>query len=147
MAAHPLDHLVGEPLPSGRYTLAGYESWLAHDALYSEPTTEPHPLMAFVAAQRGLGVSVAELFRAWGTEMDEGPMLTESAMEFPGELHVDTTYTVGGTVVSVVRKSGRTLGTFDLLTARFEVAAADTGEVVAAVTNVYALPRPGEAAT
>jgi hypothetical protein len=145
VSVHPLQHLVGTPLPGGRHTVAGYESWLGHDALYSEPVEEPHPVMAFVAAQRGLGVSVAELFRLWGTEMSDGPMLTESTLEFPGEFRADVEYRVRGTVVSVVRKSGRTLGVFDLLTARFELFDA-AGEPVAVVTNVYALPRRGEAA-
>jgi hypothetical protein len=144
-SVHPLQHLVGVPLPGGRHTVRGYESWLGHDALYSEPVEEPHPVMAFIAAQRGLGVSVAELFRLWGTEMSDGPMLTESTLEFPGEFRADVEYGVRATVVSVVRKSGRTLGVFDLLTARFEVVGAG-GDPVAVVTNVYALPRRGEAA-
>lgn len=140
---HPLAHLVGLPLPGGRHTVAGYESWLGHDALYSEPVDEPHPMMAFVAAQRGLGVSVAELFRLWGTRMSDGPMLTSSTLDFPGEFAADVEYEVRGTVESVVRKSGRTMGTFDLLTARFELVGPN-GAVVASVTNTYALPRPGE---
>jgi hypothetical protein len=141
---HPLQHLVDQPLPGGRYTLAGFENWLGHDALYSTPEDTPHPIMAFVAAQRGIGVSVAELFRMWGTEMSDGPMLTESTLEFPGEFRVDVQYDVRGVVTSVVRKSGRTLGAFDLLTARFEVVEPGEGAVVAVVTNVYALPRRDE---
>jgi hypothetical protein len=141
---HPLQHLVGQPLPGGSYTLAGFENWLGHDALYSTPEDAPHPIMAFVAAQRGLGVTVAELFRMWGTEMSDGPMLTESTLEFPGEFRVDVRYDVRGAVTSVVRKSGRTLGAFDLLTSRFEVVEPDAGTVVAVVTNVYALPRREE---
>jgi hypothetical protein len=137
---HPLRHLVGAPLPGGHHTVAGYESWLAHDALYSPQGERPHPVMAFVAAQRGLGIGVAELFRLWGTEMSDGPMLTESTLEFPGDFAADVRYEVRGTVESVVRKTGRTLGAFDLLTARFELVE-PTGRTVAVVTNVYALPR------
>jgi hypothetical protein len=131
---------VGEPIPGGRWTLAGYENWLGHDALYSAPADAPHPVMAFVAAQRGLGLTVAELFRMWGTEMADGPMLTESTLEFPGEFRAEVEYEVSGTVESVVRKSGRTMGEFDLLTARFQLAEPG-GEPVAVVRNVYALPR------
>lgn len=141
---HPLQHLVGEPIPGGVWTIAGYESWLGHDALYSTPDEAPHPVMAFVAAQRGLGVTVAELFRQWGTDMADGPMLTESTLEFPGELRAEVEYEVSGTVESVVRKSGRAMGEFDLLTARFELTEHGSG-TVAVVRNVYALPRPAQA--
>lgn len=140
MSAPAPEHLVGAPIPGGTWTLAEYENWLGHDALYSEPAQAPHPLMAFVAAQRGLGVSVAELFRSWGTEMDDGPMLTESTLEFPGEFRAGVEYQVTGTVESVIRKSGRTMGEFDLLIARLELAGPD-GVAVAVVRNTYALPR------
>jgi hypothetical protein len=134
--------LVGRQLPVGEFRFEAYESWLLHDALYSDPGHErAHPVLAFVAAQRGLGISVAELFRIFGTEMAEGPMLTESIIENSVDLLPGVRYRVSGEVVSVVRKSGRTLGVFDLLTARFEVAAADSGPPDAIVTNVYALPR------
>ncbi len=146
VAPHPLDHLVGSPVPGGRWSLAGHENWLGHDALYSEPEDAPHPVMAFVAAQRGLGMTVSELFRTWGTEMSDGPMLTESTLEFPGEFRAEVEYVVGGTVESVVRKSGRTMGEFDLLTARFELSEPG-GDPVAVVRNVYALPRRDEAGT
>ena len=132
--------LVGRPVPGGRFRIAEHENWLAHDALYSTPEERPHPLMAFIAAQRGLGVGVAELFRSWGTDMSDGPMLTASSLEFPGELRAGTEYAVRGEVTSVVRKTGRAMGAFDLLTARFEVVDPDGGPV-AVVTNTYALPR------
>jgi hypothetical protein len=135
---------VGEPIPGGTWTLAAYENWLGHDALYSMPEEAPHPVMAFVAAQRGLGVTVAELFGMWGTVMADGPMLTESTLEFPGEFRAEVAYEVSGTVESVVRKSGRAMGEFDLLTARFELAEPGR-KPVAVVRNVYALPRRREA--
>jgi hypothetical protein len=135
---------VGSTIPEGSWTLEPHENWLGHDALYSEPADEPHPVMAFVAAHRGLGVSMAELFRSWGTDMADGPMLTGSTLEFPGEFRAGVSYRVTGTVESVERRSGRTLGEFDLLTARFELTEADAGGgPVAVVRNVYALPRRG----
>lgn len=137
------EHLVGSAIPGGSWAIAPHENWLGHDALYSEPAEEPHPLMAFVAAQRGLGIDVAELFRSWGCEMSDGPMLTESTLELPGRLRADVEYRVSGNVESVVRKSGRTMGVFDLLTARFELREHD-GALVAVVRNVYALPRREE---
>lgn len=126
-------------IPGGTWTIEPHENWLAHDALYSTPDDAPHPLMAFVVAQRGLGVSVAELFRSWGTAMSDGPMLTECTLEFPGELRAGVGYRVSGAVESVERREGRTLGPYDVLTARFELSGPDG--VAAVVRNVYALPR------
>lgn len=144
MAEHPLDHLVDQPLPEGHWAFGAHESWLLHDAVYSQPEQVAHPIMAFVVAQRGLGVTVAELFEMFGTDMADGPLLTESTLDLRADLHPGVRYEVRGTVVSAVRKSGRTLGAFDLVTARFEVVDPDSREPAATVTNVYALPRAGE---
>jgi hypothetical protein len=144
MAAHPLDHLAGQPLPGGHWAFGEHESWLLHDAVYSAPELTAHPIMAFLVAQRGLGITVAELFAMFGTDMTAGPLLTESTLDLNGDLHSGVRYEVRATVVSAVRKSGRTLGVFDLVTARFDVHDPGSPVPVATVTNVYALPRPGE---
>jgi len=144
MATHSLDHLVDQPLPGGRWAFREHESWLLHDAVYSPPEQTPHPIMAFLVAQRGLGITVAELFAMFDTDMADGPLLTESTLDLHAELCADVRYEVRGTVVSAIRKYGRTLGVFDLVTARFDVLGPDSPEPAATVTNVYALPRPGE---
>lgn len=141
MSPHPLDDLVGRPLPGGSWAFGEHESWLLHDAVGSTPERAAHPIMAFLVAQRGLGVTVAELFALFGTDMAEGPLLTESTLDLHADLHPGVDYAVRATVESAVRKSGRTLGVFDLVTARFDVIAPETEEPVATVTNVYALPR------
>ncbi|HTK61529.1 MAG TPA: hypothetical protein VL595_04100 [Pseudonocardia sp.] len=142
--AHPLDPLVDRPLPGGGWAFGPHESWLLHDAVGSTPEQAAHPIMAFLAAQRGLGLTVAELFALFGTDMADGPLLTESTLELHTDLHPDVSYEVRGTVVSAVRKSGRTLGVFDLVTARFDVLEPDATVPAATVTNVYALPRAGD---
>lgn len=146
MAEHPLDHLVDQPLPGGHWAFGKHENWLLHDAVYSPPEQAAHPIMAFLVAQRGLGITVAELFTMFGTEMADGPLLTESTLDLHAELYPGVRYEVRASVVSAVRKSGRTLGVFDLVTARFEVLAPNSPEPAATVTNVYALPRAGESA-
>jgi len=117
------------------HTVAGYESWLGHDALYSEPVEEPHPVMAFVAAT-GLGVSVASC-SGCGYRDVRRPDADRVHPGVPGEFRADVEYGCAAPWCGV-RKSGRTLGVFDLLTARFELfdAAGSRG----GVTNVYALP-------
>jgi hypothetical protein len=135
------EHLIGTPLPGGQWSFGLHENWLLHDAVYSDPAETAHPIMAFIAAQRGLGVTVAELFALFGTDMADGPLLTESTLDLHDDLRPDTEYRVRGTVVSAERKSGRTLGVFDLVTARFDVLGPESEQPVASVTNTYALPR------
>ena len=144
MAPHPLDHLIGEPLPGGHWVFGPHESWLLHDAVHSTPEEAAHPIMAFLAAQRGLGITVAQLFEMFGTDMADGPLLTESTLDLNADLHPGVRYEVRGSVVAAMRKSGRTLGVFDLVTVRFDVLDPDAAAPAATVTNVYALPRRDE---
>ena len=141
MAEHPLSALVGHRLPGGRYSLAPHENFLLHDALYSTPTPRPHPLAAFVAAQRGMGVSVAELFRLFESDIDDGPLLVECGLEFHRELTEATEYEVGGVIDAVERRTSRRIGDFDRITCRFTLTDPASGQVAATVTNVFAIPR------
>ncbi|MFC8663057.1 hypothetical protein [Streptomyces sp. NPDC057199] len=144
MAAHPLGHLVGARFPGGEYSLAGYENWLAHDALYSVPRAEPHPVVAFIGAQQGMGMTVAELFEWLDSDIDDGPLLAQCQMEFPQALEIGQRYWVSGVVRSIERKHGRSLGVFDLVTCVFHLSD-ENGEVAASITNTYAITRAGEA--
>lgn len=140
MQRHPLEHVVGRTVPGGEYQIAGYESWLAHDALYSPPAPVPHPVMAFVAAQRGMGCTVAELFRLLESDVEDRPLLARTRIDLARDLEVNERYTVRGEVTGIVRKHGAALGDFDLATCVFEVRDR-RGDLVATVTNVYAIGR------
>jgi hypothetical protein len=123
----------------GGWVINGQKTWARCP---TSPITEtPHPVLAFVGAQRGLGVSVAELFALFGTAMAEGPLLTDCELDLSGEPRVGVEYAVSGEVLAAERKTGRQLGAFDLVTARFSLAVAETGEPVATVTNTYASRR------
>jgi hypothetical protein len=137
---HPLGHVIGRSVPGGRYAIAPYESWIAHDAVYSAPTATPHPIMAFIGAQRGMGCTVAELFQLLESDIDDGPLLASTSIEIQQELVADAQYQVTGTVTDLVRKHGAALGDFDLATCVFTVSD-ETGRVVATVKNVYAIGR------
>jgi hypothetical protein len=110
--------LAGHRLPPGSARLEPYQNWLLHDAFYSPPRPEPHPVAAFVLANRGIGISLADLFRMFGSDIDDGPLLAESSIELHRPLAEDADYEVRGVI------SG--------------------GAPAATVTNVFAIPRPGE---
>ncbi|MEU6573422.1 hypothetical protein [Streptomyces sp. NPDC046805] len=140
-ASHPLGHLIGRRVPGGTFKLADYENWLAHDALYSVPDAAPHPVMAFIAAQRGMGCSVDELFELLEADIADGPLLASTTIDIERELQTNRTYAVTGEVTGLVRKSGAALGEFDLATCTFAMSD-DQDQPVGTVTNVYAIRRP-----
>jgi hypothetical protein len=139
----PLD-LTDTVVPGGTYRIVAHENWLAHYAFYSRPEARPHPVTAFIAAQRGMGLSVDELFKILKFDIDDGPLLAECVMDFNHQLREGVDYEITGRIASVERKWGRKLGEFDLVTCVFEVTDPSLGDGPAAtVTNTYALPRAG----
>ncbi|MGW4339973.1 hypothetical protein ACWEK5_45440 [Rhodococcus koreensis] len=133
--------LVGRKTPGGEFSIAKHENWLAHDALYSPPREVPHPIVAFIGAQRGMGLSVEELFKLLESDIEDGPVLAQTTLELTRRLEVDVTYEVSGEVLDVKHKHGKAMGHFDLVTCRFELRHHDEDDVVATVTNVYAIGR------
>jgi hypothetical protein len=134
--------LAGHELPSGSARLEPYQNWLLHDAFYSPPRPEPHPVAAFVLANRGIGIGMADLFRLFGSDINDGPLLAESSIELHRPLAEDADYEVRGVIESVERRRSRRIGPFDRITCRFDLLQA--GDLTATVTNVFAIPRPGE---
>lgn len=141
VSEHPLQHLLGARVPGGTYVVAAHENWLSRDALGARQSATPHPIMSFVGAQRGMGLSVTELFALLECDIADGPVLATSTIDLPRDLQTGTTYEVAGEVTDLQRKQGRTLGTFDLATCRFELTDPRDGVVVASVTNTYAIRR------
>jgi hypothetical protein len=144
MALRTAMDLAGTLIPGGAYRIAAHENWLAHYAFYSTPEARPHPMVAFIAAQRGMGLSVDELFQLFEFDIADGPLLAECVLDFHHQLREGVDYEVSGLIASVEHKHGRKLGEFDLVTCVFKVIDPAMGDVPAAtVTNTYALPRAG----
>jgi hypothetical protein len=99
--------LAGHALPSGSARLEPYQNWLLHDAFYSPPRPEPHPVAAFVLANRGIGISLADLFALFGSDINDGPLLAESSIELHRPLAEDADYEVRGEIESVEGRRSR----------------------------------------
>ncbi len=134
--------LDGQQLPSGTAQLEPYQNWLLHDAFYSEPQAEPHPVAAFVLANRGIGISLAGLFTLFGSDINDGPLLASSAIELHRPLAEDASYEVRGVIESVEHRRSRRIGPFNSVTCRFDLY--EGGGLAATVTNVFAVPRPAQ---
>ena len=141
----PPSELAGHELPAGTARLEPYQNWLLHDAFYSQPSPEPHPVAAFILANRGIGISLADLFTLFGSDINDGPLLAESQLELHRPLAEDADYEVRGEITAVERRRSRRIGPFDRITCRFDLFS--DGALAATVTNVFAVPRPGEEGT
>lgn len=130
--------LLGWRVPGGTSRVEGYENLLLHDAVRSPRSAEPHPIWAFLAPQRGMGLSLAALFEAFGTPLDAGPVLGSFEARLHAPLRLGVDHAVTGEVTSVVRRASRVLGPFDEVTLVLELR-----REVPVVTATYAflLPR------
>jgi acyl dehydratase len=140
-APAPAD-LVGWRLPGGTCRVEGWESLLLHDAVRSPRSPRPHPIWAFLAPQRGMGLTLAALFEALDCPLDSGPLLGTFGARCVGPLALDVEYEVSGGVTSVRRRTGRVLGTVDEVEVVLDMRRADGAPVLTA-TYGFLLPRRG----
>jgi acyl dehydratase len=137
-----LEELIGQPFPSGSFTIVDYEHWLTADAVLSPvlPPSCAHPMYAYYVAVAGMGMTLDELFALVGSSAEDGPMFGEAGIEFHQQLHIGATYRVEGGITAVARKEGRRAGIFDIVT--FELRLFDEMDRVTAVTtNSFVFPR------
>jgi hypothetical protein len=135
---------AGAELPGGSYALGAERHAKLVSALGggSPEDGSAHPLSAWVIAMGGCGIGIGELFEAAGVPMEDGPMLGACEVELLRPLGIETPYTVSARIESLVEKSGRKLGRFDVMSIRMEVAE-PSGELAATCTPSMILPRPG----
>jgi hypothetical protein len=137
----PFEHLAGRELPEGAFTITREEELRLAEALDSPPdASHPHPVWAFIATQRGIGLEVDELCALADFDIADGPMLGSVELTYARPLELDTAYRVTGEIVGVERKQGRRTGVFDVLTFS-ERLVTPHGEVIATSTSRFILPR------
>lgn len=133
---------IGRQFPGGHYTIEPWRSWLVADCLGDDPYADvPHPVLAWMAAVGGMGVSFDEIFQWLGGSADDGPMFGEHQTTMHRALEVGATYRVSGQIVSAERKHGRRAGTFDIIGYEISLHNEVGGEQVATCWNSLVLPR------
>lgn len=142
-----LQALVGTRFPGGRYTIEPYVNWLTCDCVLAPEligAKSAHPLLAYMATQAGLGLSLEELFALFLGSSEDGPMLGEWGMEVFAPVEVGVEYTVSGGIVGVQRKVGKKTGTFDIISFELELRPAERpGELAAVTRSSFIFPRRG----
>jgi acyl dehydratase len=142
MSVPGLEHLPGTKLPEGSFTITAEEDEQLAETLGSRRPGDgiAHPSWAYMATQRGIGISVAGLCELADFDVNDGPMLGSVEMEYHQPLRVGVPYKVTGEILGIERKRGRKTGVFDILRYREELVDPD-GRTVAASTNTFILRR------
>ena len=99
-----------------------------------------HPIYSFIATQVGMRLTVKGLCDVCQFDVDQGPMLGTSRVDFSHPLMTGVPYRVTGKIVSLTRKASRKLGMMDVLEYRLELLDASRQSVLVA-TNTWILPR------
>ena len=107
-----------------------------------EPATDgtAHPVYYYIATQVAMGKTVAGLCAACDFDVEDGPMMGSSGVNFSAKLRVGVPYRVSGQILGLVRKRSRKLGVMDVLDYRLLLRDA-MGDLVLETTNVWVLPR------
>ncbi len=143
MTAPGFEDLPGTKLPVGEFTILEEEQKLTLEIIGGTDSGPgvAHPLWAYIAPQRGIGITVDEICKLANFDMSDGPMLGSSHLEYRDKLRIGVSYEVTGEVIGIERKHGGS-GTFDVLEFREELREPG-GEMVCASTSTYILPRRG----
>jgi hypothetical protein len=135
-----LADLDGTQLPEGSFVISPDDDRQVAKILGAEnDETGAHPLWAFIATQRGIGVSVAELCALADFDVADGPLLGGWHAVYHGKIVTGQHYRVTGEIVDIVRKQGKS-GTFDVM--KFvERLIGDDDVTVVETTTTFVLPR------
>jgi hypothetical protein len=135
-------NVAGTQLPGGSFTITAADNTVVCEVLRTSPAGDgtAHPVFAFVAMQRAMGVSVDELLGLAGAVAADGPMVGSYELEQTAPLVVGQEYVVAGEIIGLERKVGRKTGPFDVLTFRLTLGL-DAEEPFATSTSAWILPR------
>jgi hypothetical protein len=141
MTAPGFESLPGTALPAGEFTITEEDDRRVLEVVGGEPADDgsAHPLWAYIAPQRGIGIGVADICRLADFDIADGPMLGSSRLEYHRTIMIGVPYRVTGEVIGIERKRGR-IGVFDVLEFREDLWAPE-GELVASSISTYILPR------
>lgn len=136
-----LSKMVGRVFPGGEYVIEPYRAWLMTDAVEDDPDPSVvHPVHAWLGATEGMGISWDELFIWFDATAADGPMIGDHESQIHQPLRVNQRYRVSGNIVSVDRKRGKSVGTFDLVRYSLELHD-EADDPVATCRNSVIFPR------
>jgi hypothetical protein len=137
------DHVVGHQFPGGTTTVPAWMNTLWGDAVLApeDPSPNVHPVLVYYAAVQGSGIEFQDIFDLMGLADGAAVMLGEQTFTFNEPLQVGREYNVEGGMTSVVRKTGRRAGTFDIATFELRVLEPGADEPAAISTTSFVFQR------
>lgn len=124
------------------YMISSDENRAMCASVNAEPAADgsAHPAYYYIATQVAMGVSVAGLCEICEFDVEVGPMMASSQVEFHGPLMCDQPYKVEGEITSIVRKQSRKLGVMDIISYQLRLLKPDN-TLVLTTNNAWVLPR------
>jgi len=125
------------------FTISAEENAALCKSTGVEPAADgtAHPIYYYIATQVAMGKTVAGVCETCEFDVEDGPMMGSSGVNFSEPLQVGADYKVTGEILSLVRKKSRKLGVMDVLTYRLRLHPAAGGDAVLETDNVWVLPR------
>jgi hypothetical protein len=140
LSSGPYAHLAGHAFPGGIAKAEPWQNQLWCDAVCARDTAPlVHPMLAYYIAVEGAGFTFQDFFDLLDGDADSGIVAGEQSLAFEQPLYIRTEYAVTGEIKSVVRKSGRRTGPFDIAT--FELRLRHEGVTVATTRSSFVFPR------
>ena len=143
MELPPPPDVAGTSLDSSEpYVVSAAENRALCASLGVEPAADgsAHPIYYYVATQVGMGTTVTGLCDICEFDVEIGPMMAGSKVEFAEPIMTDQPYRVSGRILSIVRKRSRKLGVMDLMEYALELRKPDD-TIILTTTNSWVLPR------
>ncbi len=125
------------------YTITAEENRALCKSLGLEAASDgsAHPIYYYVATQVAMGTTVAGLCEICEFDVEVGPMMAGSSVDFSSPIMTDHAYLVEGEILSILRKKSRKLGVMDLMEYQLRLVDPDTRDTVLSTTNSWVLPR------
>jgi len=140
----PAPDVAGTTLDgTATFTISAEENAQLCQSIGVEPAADgtAHPIYYYIATQVAMGKTVAGVCETCEFDVDDGPMMGSSGVNFSKPLQVGADYKVTGEILSLIRKKSRKLGVMDVLTYRLRLHPANGGDAVLETDNVWVLPR------
>jgi len=131
--------LRGMRLPGDYFSVIPEEAALVAK-LSGWTSDEPSPIFSYIAALRGLGITLEQMCNLCDFELGQGPVVGECRIQFFNAIQVSIRYRTDVVIHGIERRPSAAYGIVDRL--RFSVALTEhSGSLVASVELIWLLPR------